>query len=709
MKTQPGNYGPQGAHWDGNGTNFSIYSEHATQVDLCLFSQDDPAHETDRIPLLERTFYHWHAYVPDIHPGQLYGYRVKGPYAPEEGHRFNEHKLLVDPYTRALHDEIQWDDSVFGYRIGDEQEDLSFDDRDSAPFIPKGVVIDESFDWGDDTLPARPLEKSLIYELHVKGMTKLHPEVPEEQRGTYAGLAAPVIIEHLKSLGVTAIELLPVQSFVDPQRLLDLDLVNYWGYDPIGFFALANRYAAAQDPNERVREFKNMVKAYHQAGIEVLLDVCYGHTCEADQRGPTISFRGVDNLTYYRLSAENKRYYLDSSSQGNVPNMMHGQTMRMILDSLRYWAEVMHVDGFRFDMAPILAREPDEYDRLSAFFRAIYQDPVLSRLKLIAEPWDAGNEGYQVGKFPPPWAEWNEAYRNTTRKFWRGDDRQIAGMSGRLMASSDLFQSQRGPYASINFVSIHDGLTLHDIVSYNDKHNEANHEDNQDGPAHTNSWNCGEDGETDNPEILDLREQQKRNFLTTLFLSQGVPMIQMGDELGRTQKGNNNAYCQDSELTWMPWDLNDRQRDQIQFVQKLGKLMHEHPVFQSCEFLTLAGNEESVIETVAWLRPDGQPMEEHDWGNPRARCLGFLLRGDKLQDRDPQGNPCHDDDILVLMNAWREAIPFRLPEDREKPKWSPLIDTRHPCGEVKVQELAGGETYELAAHCAAVLSRRNLD
>ncbi|MEX1039756.1 MAG: glycogen debranching protein GlgX [Pirellulaceae bacterium] len=709
MKTQPGNYGPQGAHWDGRGTNFSIYSECATEVDLCLFSQDDPAQETERIPLIERTFYHWHAYLPDIHPGQLYGYRVKGPYAPEKGHRFNEHKLLVDPYTRALHGEIQWNDAVFGYRIGDEQEDLSFDDRDSAPFVPKGVVIDESFDWGDEPRPARPLEKSLIYELHVKGMTQLHPEIPEEQRGTYAGLASPMIIEHLQSLGVTAIELLPVQSFVDPQRLLDLGLVNYWGYDPIAFFAPANRYAAAQDPNERVREFKGMVKAYHQAGIEVLMDVCYGHTCEGNQQGPTISFRGVDNLTYYRLSGENKRYYLDSSSQGNVPNMMHGQTMRMILDSLRYWANEMHIDGFRFDMAPILAREPDEYDRLSAFFRAIYQDPVLSRLKLIAEPWDAGNEGYQVGKFPPPWAEWNEAYRNTSRKFWRGDEGQIADMSGRLMASSDLFQAQRGPYASINFVSIHDGLTLHDIVSYNDKHNEANHEDNKDGPAKTNSWNCGAEGETDNPEILDLREQQKRNLLTTLFLSQGVPMIQMGDELGRSQQGNNNAYCQDSELTWMPWDLSDRQWDLVQFVQKLSKLMHEHAVFQSREFLTLAGGEESVIETVAWLRPDGKPMEDHDWSNSHARCFGFLLLGNKLQDRDPQGNPCHDDDMLVLMNAWQEAVPFRLPKDPGKPNWSPLIDTVHPRGEVETQNLAGGETYELAARSAAVLLRRKTD
>jgi len=703
VHTHPGKHYPQGAIWDGSGTNFAIYSEDATKVELCLFDPHDPQREVDRVSITERTFNTWHAFLPDVGPRQPYGYRIHGPYDPRQGYRFNPHKLLLDPYARSIVGQPDWDDALFGYSIDDQQETLSFDERDSAPFAPRSVVVDGAFDWEDQPCPQVPLERSVIYELHVKGFTQRHPDLPEEIRGTYAALGSPVVVDYLSSLGITAVELMPVQYFTDARYLLDRGLRNYWGYDPIGYFAPAGRYAAARDPNDQVREFKQMVKSLHRGGLEVILDVCYGHTCEHDHRGPTLCFRGVDNRTYYRLIEDDMRYYFNSSSQGNVPNMMHPQTLRMILDSLRYWAEEMRVDGFRFDMAPTLAREPKEFDRLGGFFDAVFQDPVLSGRKLIAEPWDAGESGYQVGRFPMPWAEWNEYYRNTTRRFWRGDEGQVSELSGRLTASSDLFQAQRGPYASINFVSAHDGMTLHDLVSYNEKHNEANGEDNRDGPSDPFSWNCGVEGETDDPEILQLRERQKRNLLTTLLFSQGVPMLQMGDEVSRTQQGNNNAYCHDSELTWLHWELDDRKRELLTFFRKATKILHEHPVFQRQDFVAISGQDQTVIQRIVWLRSDGQPMTQTDWQDPLHHCFGFLLRGDRLVDRNDRGESETDDNLLVLLNAWRDKVDFRLPGLVQDSGWEPLLDTRHPHGDPPRSEVASGEIYPMEGRSAVLL------
>ncbi|HEY6084242.1 MAG TPA: glycogen debranching protein GlgX, partial [Nitrospira sp.] len=570
MRIWTGRTYPLGATWDGEGVNFALFSENATRVELCLFDGHDSAHESHRIPMEERTDQVWHMYLPEVRPGQHYGYRVHGPYAPEAGHRFNPAKLLIDPYAKAISGTIEWSDAMFGYRIGDEAADLSRDDRDNAGNVPKCVVIDQAFTWGGDQLLRTAWDQTVIYEVHVKGFTARHPDVPESQRGTYAGLTSPAVLDYLKSLGVTAVELLPVHHFVRDKHLFDRGLTNYWGYNSIGFFSPDIRYATFPKRGEHVKEFKTMVKTLHSEGLEVILDVVYNHTGEGNHLGPTISFRGIDNAAYYRLVPDSKRYYMDYTGTGNTLNVTHPRTLQLIMDSLRYWVQEMHVDGFRFDLASTLARELHDVDRLSAFFDIIHQDPVLSQAKLIAEPWDLGEGGYQVGNFPVGWAEWNGRYRDSIRRYWKGDNDQVGELAYRLTGSSDLYEtSGRRPHASINFVTAHDGFTLNDLVSYNDKHNEANGEDNRDGTNDNSSWNCGVEGPTDHPEVNALRERQKRNFLATLLLSQGVPMICGGDEIGRTQHGNNNAYCQDNELSWYDWKLDRSTRDLFSFVQQL--------------------------------------------------------------------------------------------------------------------------------------------
>src|SRR6516162_924531 len=559
MKVLPGRSYPLGATWDGAGVNFALFSEHATKVELCLFDATEQAAQTARIPLREQTDQVWHAYLPDVEPGQLYGYRVYGPYEPAKGHRFNPGKVILDPYAKAIGRDLKWDDSLFGYKIGDPNADLSFDERDSAPFAPLAAVVDNAFTWGDDRPPRVPWTKTLIYELHVKGFTMRHPGVPEKQRGTYAGVASEAAVQHLRSLGVTAVELMPVHQHVDDRHLQERGLHNYWGYNTLAFFAPELRYASKHSPRKSVQEFKMMVRSLHAAGIEVILDVVYNHTGEGSPLGPTLSMRGADNAAYYRL-AEDPRYYMDFTGTGNTLNMTHPYVLQLIMDSLRYWVVEMHVDGFRFDLASTLARELFDVDRLGAFFDIIHQDPLLSQVKLIAEPWDVGPGVYQVGNFPVLWTEWNGKYRDGVRRFWKGDGGTASELATRLAGSSDLYQDDgRKPYASINFITCHDGFTLHDLVSYNEKHNEANGEENRDGASDNNSWNCGEEGDTNDPEIIELRERQKRNLMSTLMLSVGVPMMLGGDELGHGQDGNNNAYCQDNELTWLDWELDDRQ------------------------------------------------------------------------------------------------------------------------------------------------------
>ncbi|HHN72800.1 MAG TPA: glycogen debranching enzyme GlgX, partial [Thermopetrobacter sp.] len=581
MKIRPGSPYPLGATWDGVGVNFAIFSEHATRVELCLFDSVDAERESVRIPLPERTDMVWHGYVPDLIPGQLYGYRVYGPWDPEQGHRFNPNKVVFDPYAKAVGRPLRWADELYGYTYGHPSADLKMDERDNAAWAPLAAVIDPAFTWGDDRRPNTPWHNTVIYEVHVKGFTKLHPEVPELLRGTYSGLASEPAIRHLKELGVTAVELMPVHHHAYERHLVEHNLSNYWGYNTLAFFAPDTRYAAATQPAEAVREFKRMVRVLHAAGLEVILDVVYNHTAEGNHLGPTLSLRGIDNAAYYRLSPENRRYYVDFTGCGNTLNMVHPRVLQLIMDSLRYWVLDMHVDGFRFDLASTLARELHEVDKLGAFFDIIHQDPVLSQVKLIAEPWDLGEGGYQVGNFPVGWTEWNGRYRDTVRAFWKGDGGMMSEMATRLAGSSDLYEhSGRRPYASINFVTCHDGFTLQDLVSYNEKHNEANLEGNRDGENNNLSWNCGVEGPTDDPAIVALRERQKRNFIATLMLSQGVPMISGGDELSRTQRGNNNAYCQDNEISWYDWQLDERRRDFLEFVRYVVKLRREHPVLR---------------------------------------------------------------------------------------------------------------------------------
>jgi glycogen operon protein len=702
MRVWPGKAYPLGATWDGNGVNFALFSECATGVELCLFESPQATAEAHRIPLTERRDLVWHCYLPDVRPGQLYGYRVQGPYEPAHGHRFNAHKVVLDPYAKALGRDVRWCDEMFGYRVGDETADLSFDERDNAHAAPLGVVIDPSFTWGDDRPPMHPWHETIIYELHVKGFTKRHPDVAPELRGTYAGLASPAAIDHLTRLGVTAVELLPVYHRLDDRHLIEKKLTNYWGYNTLAFFAPDQRYAAANEADQAVREFKTMVRALHSAGIEVILDVVYNHTCEGNQMGPTLSFRGVDNASYYRLSAEEPRYYVDFTGCGNTFNMRHPRVLQFIMDSLRYWVTEMHVDGFRFDLASALARELHDVDKLGAFFDIIHQDPILSQVKLIAEPWDLGAGGYQVGNFPSQWSEWNGKYRDNVRRFWKGDGATVSEFATRLCGSSDLYEwSSRLPSASVNFLTCHDGFTLHDLVGYNQKHNEANGENNRDGADNNDSWNCGAEGPTDNAEINALREQQKRNLLATLFLSQGVPMLLAGDEMGKSQMGNNNTYCQDSELTWLDWDLDDAQRALVEYVRGVIAVRKAEPVLRRQKFFQGRSIRGQEIKDVAWFSPDGTEMDDAAWNAGFVKCLGLRLDGEMIGEIDNKGEPRRGNTLLVLLNAHHEPLPFKLPAPIPDAQWEPLLDTAQFPG--KLSDTKGGAEYEILGRSVAAL------
>ncbi len=708
MRVWPGRPYPLGGMWDGEGVNFALFSENATGVELCLFDSPDSDKESHRIRIEERTDQVWHAYLPEIRPGQMYGYRVHGPYEPEAGHRFNQSKLLIDPYSKALTGTVKRSEAMFAYPIGDPEADLVRDDRDNAASVPKSVVIEQAFTWGEDQLLRTPWDKTIIYEVHVKGFTMRHPDVPGDLRGTYAGLATPVAIEYLQRLGVTAVELLPVHHFVSDKVLTDRGLSDYWGYNSINFFAPDIRYAASKDRGRHVNEFKTMVKILHSAGIEVILDVVYNHTGEGNHLGPTLSFRGIDNAVYYRLMPDNRRYYKDYTGCGNTLNVTHPRTLQLIMDSLRYWVLEMHVDGFRFDLASTLARVLHDVDRLSAFFDIMHQDPVLSQVKLIAEPWDLGEGGYQVGNFPVGWAEWNGKYRDTIRRYWKGEGGQVAELANRLSGSSDLYEmSGRRPYASINFVVAHDGFTLHDLVCYNQKHNEANGEDNRDGSDDNLNWNCGVEGPTDNPAIVELRERQKRNILTTLLLSQGVPMICGGDERGRTQRGNNNAYCQDNEVSWFDWKLDRSDHALLAFTQQLIALRQAHPVFRRRRFFHGRHIRGAEVKDLSWFRPDGKEMTDEDWNKGYVRCLGLRLSGDALEETDSKGRPLLDDTFLLLLNAHHEPLPFTLPAHRRGVRWQLVLDTVATIHDKKrVTLLKGGECYDLETRSLVLLRLR---
>jgi glycogen operon protein len=691
-----------GATWDGEGVNFALYSEHAEKVELCLFDTSGKR-ETVRVTLPEQTDMVWHGYLPEVRPGQVYGYRVYGPYAPEQGHRFNPHKLLLDPYGKQIQGPLIWGDAHFGYRVGNKQEDLSFDRRDNAAGMPKNRVIDSAFTWGSDAPPRIPWHETVICELHVKGFTKCHPEVPAHLRGTYAGLATAPVIEHLTRLGVTSIELMPVHSFVDDRQLVDRGLRNYWGYSSIGFLALEPRYSATNS----LREFKTMVKTFHSAGLEVILDVVYNHTAEGNQLGPTLSLKGIDNSTYYRLIPDNPRYYMDYTGTGNTLNMQHPRVLQLIMDSLRYWVLEMHVDGFRFDLAATLARELHEVDRLGAFLDIIHQDPILSQVKLIAEPWDLGEGGYQVGNFPVGWAEWNDRYRDTVRSYWKGDSGTVGDLAYRITGSSDLYaHSGRRPYASINFITAHDGFTLSDLVSYNEKHNEANGEDNRDGNNDNRSWNCGVEGPTDDPNIQALRARQKRNLLATLLLSQGVPMMYAGDAIGHSQMGNNNAYCQDNEISWLNWNLQPQDRDLLAFVQRIINLRKRHPTFRRRRFFQGRPIKGANVKDVLWLNPAGNEISEDEWRDASTLCLGMFLSGQGLNETDDRGRKVSDENFLVLLNAHHEDVGFTLPATRLGLCWNAWMDTSREDG-LRPADCHDGETaYPLQARSMVVLMER---
>jgi isoamylase len=709
MRIWPGSPYPLGATWDGEGVNFALFSENATAVELCLFERPDDARETHRVRIEECTDFVWHIYLPESRPGQLYGYRVHGLYEPEAGLRFNPAKVLIDPYAKAIAGNIDWSDALFGYRIGDPKADLSLDDRENAGSIPKCVVVDQAFTWGGDQLLRTPWDRTVIYEVHVHGFTARHPDVPKNLRGTYAGLATPEVIEHLQHVGVTAVELLPVHHFVRDKHLVDRGLTNYWGYNSIGFFAPDIRYAASPERAHHVWEFKTMVKALHNAGIEVILDVVYNHTGEGNHLGPTLSFRGIDNASYYRLVPDHPRFYQDYTGCGNTLNVRHPRVLQLIMDSLRYWVLEMHVDGFRFDLASTLARELHDVDRLSAFFDIIHQDPVLSQVKLIAEPWDLGEGGYQVGNFPAGWAEWNGRYRDAIRRYWKGDGGQVAELAYRLSGSSDLYEGGgRRPHASINFVTAHDGFTLHDLVSYNHKHNEANGEDNRDGTDDNLSWNCGVEGPTNKPSIAALRERQKRNMLATLLLSQGVPMLCSGDEIGRTQGGNNNAYCQDNEISWVDWTLSKPQQALLTFTKGLIALRQKHPVFRRRRFFQGRRIRGMEVKDLYWLRPDGKEMTDEDWAQGYVRCLGVRLAGDAMEEKDAKGRPLLDETFLVLLNAHHEPRPFTLPAHKRGVRWQPVFDTAsYDTNGKPVTLFRGGDQYDLEARSLAVLRLRS--
>src|SRR4051794_19747558 len=697
MEVWPGSAYPLGATFDGVGTNFAVFSEVAEQVELCLF--DDARKET-RVPMTEVDAFVWHCYLPAVQPGQRYGYRVHGTYDPPSGLRCNPSKLLLDPYAKATVGDIDWDQSLFGYDFGDPD---SQNDEDSGAHMMLGVVINPFFDWEGDRRPNTPYVQSLIYEAHVKGLTELHPDIPENERGTYAGLAHPSVIHHLTRIGVTAIELMPVHQFVQDSTLLDQGLRNYWGYNTLGFLAPHADYAAAGQLGQQVQEFKSMVRTLHAAGIEVILDVVYNHTAEGNHLGPTLSFKGFDNPAYYRLVEDDLRYYMDYTGTGNSLNVRHPHSLQLIMDSLRYWVIEMHVDGFRFDLASALAREFYDVDRLSTFFELVQQDPVVSQVKLIAEPWDVGPGGSQVGNSPPQWTEWNGKYRDTVRDFWRGEPGTVGEFAARLTGSADLYESSgRRPVASINFVTAHDGFTLTDLVSYNEKHNEANQDGNNDGESHNRSWNCGVEGETDDPGVLALRGRQQRNFLATLFLSQGVPMLCHGDELGRSQKGNNNGYCQDNELTWMDWA--DVDEEMVAFVRQVSQLRHEHPVFRRRRFFdgrpTRRGER---LPDIAWFTPDGREMTEDDWGSGFGRSISVYLNGEGIPARASRGQRVADDSFLLCFSAHDEAIDFTVPREEDGASWAVVIDTMTATAEEHV--VKPGDTIQVGPRAVVALKR----
>jgi isoamylase len=701
----PGRPYPLGSNWDGEGVNFALFSEHAEAVELCLFDQTG-RRELHRVRVKEQTDQVWHCYLPEARPGLIYGYRVFGPYDPTKGHRFNPNKLLLDAYAKQIVGDLKWSDSHFGYRIGHKNADLSFDRRDSAPGMLKAMVIDPAFTWGIDRPPRTPWHKSVIYEMHVRGFTIRHPRVPETLRGTYAGLATGPVIDHLLKLGVTAIELMPVHYFIDDRQLIERGLRNYWGYNTIGFFAPMSRYLSSGS----ISEFKTMVKTMHSAGIEVILDVVYNHTAEGNQLGPTLSFRGIDNSVYYRILQDDPRYYMDYTGTGNTLNMRHPRVLQLIMDSLRYWVLDMHVDGFRFDLAATLARELHEVDKLGAFLDIIHQDPVLSQVKLIAEPWDLGEGGYQVGKFPVGWAEWNDRYRDAVRSYWKGDGGQIGELAYRITGSSDLYaRSGRRPYASVNFVTAHDGFTLNDLVSYDHKHNEANGEDSRDGTDNNRSWNCGAEGPTDDPAINALRAKQKRNFIVTMLLSQGVPMFLAGDEISRTQQGNNNAYCQDNEISWLNWDQMDGEKTLVALAQKVISLRQNHPVFRRRNFFQGRAIKGVGVKDILWLRPDGREMTDQEWNQEHARTLGVFLSGSAVDEIDERGQLVTDENFVLLMNSHHEEVLFTLPTAASGMSWVTLIDTSLDSAKSPGTTYEPMTQYTLQPRSVAVLVERQHD
>ncbi len=701
MRTLPGTPYPLGASWDGKGVNFSLFSENAEGVELCLFSSPSEKKEYVRIPLTEKTNHIWHTYLPEARPGCLYGYRVYGPYDPLAGNRFNPNKLLVDPYAKGIARRVSWDDSMFGYSLGQPEEDLKMDDRDNAEFAPLGSVIDPSYFWAGDRSPKTSWSDTIIYETHVRGMTVNHPDVPENLRGTYAGLASAPIIDYFLSLGITAVELLPIHHHAGGQSLSAKGLTDYWGYNTLSYFAPDNRYASG--PMSPADEFKMMVRSLHDVGIEVILDVVYNHTCEGNHLGPTLSLRGIDNTSYYRLVADSPRHYMDYTGTGNTLNMRHPQVLQLLMDSLRYWILEMHVDGFRFDLASTLARELHEVDKLSSFFDVIQQDPVVSQVKLIAEPWDVGEGGYQVGNFPSLWTEWNGPYRDCIRRFWKGEGQQVAEFATRLSGSSDLYELEgRRPHASINFITAHDGFTLNDLVSYNTKHNEANMEENRDGADDNISWNCGEEGPTQNREIISLRYRQMRNFLATLLISQGVPMISGGDEFGRTQKGNNNAYCQDNEITWYDWNLRPEQKSLLDFFRKLLKLRKSSPVLKRRRFFHGRPIRGSKINDISWFSPSGQEMTDEEWNSDFVRSIGVRLAGDAINEVDAKGNPLVGNTLLMIFNAHFEPVPFVLPAHSAGIQYCMELNTATDTTDPEITD--GGDTFIMEGRSMAIFS-----
>ncbi len=701
--TRPGSPAPLGATWDGSAVNFAIFAERAEKVDLCLFDQATGALETERISLTERTGGVWHVCLPEARPGQLYGYRVHGPHDPARGLRYNRHKLLLDPYARAISGPVEWSQAVFGYPLqGGDDRDLHMNTEDSAPFAPKAVVVDTAFSWGDDVRPNVPWQDTVVYEAHVKGLTQLCPFLPENLRGTYAGLAHPRVIEYLQALGVTSVELLPVHTFLQDQILLDRGLVNYWGYNTLGFFAPERRYSASSDLGAEVSEFKTMVKSLHDAGLEVLLDVVYNHTAEGNHFGPTLSFRGIDNQAYYRLQADNPRYYFDYTGTGNSLNVQHPGTLRLVMDSLRYWVEEMHVDGFRFDLTSTLLRGGHEVDLRGAFLQAVGQDPVVSQVKLIAEPWDLGEGGYQVGAFPPPWSEWNDKYRDVVREYWRGDPGRIAELASRVTGSSEIYSHNgRRPHASINFITAHDGFTLHDLVSYNGKHNEANGEGNRDGTDNNRSWNSGVEGPTDNPRVLQLRAKQMLNMLTTLLISQGVPMLLSGDEVARSQQGNNNTYCQDNELTWHPWELSGGEQQMLDWTRRIIALRKAHPVLRRRVYFEGASGR--AERDILWLRPDGGELVGDEWHNPNRRAFGIWLSGCPDGLRDLEGEQVVDDTLFFMLNSGDDNIVFRLPLTPSDTRWELVLDTDKPTSLTRPRLHRGRGRYTVSGRSMVVL------